>query len=471
MNASKQEKSLQKATVVPRRQLERRSLNLTPQSASDEYLRDHILRDDTLSQSSESSRIVSIDILRGLTIFIMIFVNDIGELAHHISVPLWLQHFHQPLPDGGKDWLANGMTFVDVVFPAFLFIVGMALPFSIGRRFERDEALPSILQHVLIRTVGLLIIGVFMVNSYMAPDGAMRFPQLWIVLMYVGVILTWNVVPRKPGRFRDRIINLKIFGVLLLALLALVYKGGGEERALIELQTSWWGILGLIGWAYLVASICYILFRKDITGMLISTALLYTLFAVDRTEVFQGLWLRSKIDFGSMLGSHAAITCSGAAFGMMLIRTSSSDHCKRLRLALVFSWGMFIIGILLYQLRGVLPNTFIINKNLATPPWCLISSAITIWAWIIIYWLSDIRGWTRWAGFLKPGGENPLFAYILQPLIYAIFALLGGIIGYAEIYHGLGANLWIGIGRALLLAWFVTWLAGSLKSRGVWLKL
>ncbi len=68
-------------------------------------------------------RVVSIDILRGLTILVMIFVNDIAGV---IGLPSWLKHI-QP-PD------ADGMTFVDVVFPAFLFIVGMSIPQSLGKR-------------------------------------------------------------------------------------------------------------------------------------------------------------------------------------------------------------------------------------------------------------------------------------------------------------------------------------------------
>ncbi len=64
-----------------------------------------------------SERIVSINALRGLVMFSMIFVNDIAGVSD-VIVPPWMKHFH------GK----SGMTFVDVVFPAFLFIVGMFDP-------------------------------------------------------------------------------------------------------------------------------------------------------------------------------------------------------------------------------------------------------------------------------------------------------------------------------------------------------
>ena len=98
-------------------------------------------------------RIKSIDIIRGLTILTMIFVND---LAGVVNVPAWMEH---------AKTMHDGMTFVDWVFPGFLFIVGMSIPFSIGRRIEKGETLSSIWKHNLIRVAGLLILGLFMVNG------------------------------------------------------------------------------------------------------------------------------------------------------------------------------------------------------------------------------------------------------------------------------------------------------------------
>jgi hypothetical protein len=78
-----------------------------------------------------SGRINSIDVFRGLTIFAMIFVNDLAGVR---DIPAWLKHVP---PD------QDGMTFVDVVFPAFLFIVGMAIPFSFNKRLKEGYSQPS----------------------------------------------------------------------------------------------------------------------------------------------------------------------------------------------------------------------------------------------------------------------------------------------------------------------------------------
>src|SRR5580704_13994426 len=99
------------------------------------------------------ARVVSIDAARGLVMFTMIFVNDIAGVSHKV-VPDWMRHFK------GR----SGMTFVDLVFPAFLFIVGMSIPSALGGRLRSGEPVWRTLLHVASRTLALLVIGILMVN-------------------------------------------------------------------------------------------------------------------------------------------------------------------------------------------------------------------------------------------------------------------------------------------------------------------
>lgn len=83
--------------------------------------------------------------------FVMIFVNDLASAGK--VVPDWMMHYELRHPD------ANGLTFVDLVFPAFLFIVGMAIPFALESRLSKGESLAKVALQVMTRTLSLLLLG------------------------------------------------------------------------------------------------------------------------------------------------------------------------------------------------------------------------------------------------------------------------------------------------------------------------
>ena len=80
--------------------------------------------------ATTGGRIASVDALRGLTILLMIFVNDLGPAA-----PSWMHHIQPPN--------ADGMTLADVVFPAFLFIVGVSIPLAFERARRDGKSMPG----------------------------------------------------------------------------------------------------------------------------------------------------------------------------------------------------------------------------------------------------------------------------------------------------------------------------------------
>ena len=104
------------------------------------------------------ARITSIDALRGFVMFTMIFVNDLAGAPEKI-VPDWMVHFSDRHSQG------SGMTFVDLVFPAFLFIVGMSIPFALGSRLANGEPAWKMFGHIVTRTIALLALGILMVNG------------------------------------------------------------------------------------------------------------------------------------------------------------------------------------------------------------------------------------------------------------------------------------------------------------------
>ncbi len=396
-----------------------------------------------------SERIHSIDVLRGLTILAMIFVNDIGEVA---SVPWWLKHFPQD-----KD----GMTFVDVIFPAFLFMVGMVIPAALKRRKDKGDSMSAIWRHILTRTLGLLIIGVFMVNTYASSiDGALSLP-LWSLIGYVAVILIWKQIPRQQGSTRTVSWVLRLFGIVLLTGLALMYRvtEGGNT---FGIRTMWWGILGLIGWAYLTTCFVYAITQGSPVGMMGAFGLLLCVFMGDRAGVFSSWGLiKQKVDIGTMIGSHGAIATAGAFLGTLLLSGSKTQsHLARIRAAVLFGFGMAAAAVLLRPIWGI-------SKVKATPSWCLWGAAWTCWCWVALYWIIDVRGWKRWTWALAPAGENPLMAYILAPMVYAFLQWTG--VGFYERIAATSASL--AILRGVIFAFAVTWSTAFLKRIGIRLAL
>ncbi|HEX9106628.1 MAG TPA: DUF5009 domain-containing protein [Longimicrobiales bacterium] len=404
-----------------------------------------------------AERIRSIDVIRGLNILVMIFVND---LAGVIGAPGWMKHIQPPN--------ADGMTFVDVVFPAFLFIVGLSIPIALEKRLARG-ALGGTLRHIGARVLGLLVLGVFMVNA--PRPGGVLSPHLWSLLVYLAAMAVWVAIPPEATLGARARLAVRLGGAAALAALALLFHGSGAPR-LIELQHSWWGILGLIGWAYLMASAFYLVFRGNVAALLGGVVLLYGLFIADAAGAFTGLtWITGWVSIGSMLGSHAALTLSGAVFGAVLLPTSPvRGHAARIRWALGYALFLFAAAWLLHSAADV-HKMFIVNKIAATPAWCLYSAAITMVFWVVFYWLLDVRGHTRGTTMLERAGQNALLAYILAPIAYYAMDLAASAFGAENPFGMLGESFWPGFTRAVLFALAMTWGAAWARNRKFVLKL
>jgi heparan-alpha-glucosaminide N-acetyltransferase len=423
-------------------------------------------------------RVASVDALRGLTILLMILVNDLGPGA-----PSWMHHI-QPST-------ADGMTLADVVFPAFLFIVGMSIPLALERgRLATIDRWAQI-RHVLTRTVGLLFMGLVQLNG--ERDRTLGGP-VWEMLAFTGLIFAWSAVPRQQGAKRTSLIILKICGgVGLLALLAIfrsrpqpteiLFLGRAENWAWFH--TEWWGILGLIGWAYFTAAILWLIFgrrREWLMGALAILILLHLamhhggLFTrLDHkpwlgwsAQVFKSIangvgFVNQFVNLSEATGSLAAIAVAGSLLGTMLRRDSDvATHRERISWALTFTVGLLIAGFVTDTFEGI-------NKNAATPTWCLWSAALTCAAWVILYLVMDVAGARAWAVIVRPAGENPLLAYFLHPILVGLIWVLGlnsRLLGYHS-----SANPYVVVAGSLGMALVVCLTTGLLGRLGLRVRL
>jgi hypothetical protein len=326
---------------------------------------------------------------------------------------------------------ADAMSFVDVVFPGFLFIVGMSIPFAINHRLEKGASFIQLQQHILFRTLGLLVLGFFMVNAEGGYDEkAMGISiNLWSILFFAAVLLIWKVY-----RTSNKILvyTLRTIGPIILIILAFIYRGQNGEH----ITPRWWGILGLIGWAYLYSCIFYQLFSGNKYLLALTIAVCVTFYAIGimpRVE-HSGWWSWIRARKGD--AAHTSIVLCGIIVTLLFFDNAKPVAGKiRFLNAIAFTVILFIAG---YFLRPY----FKISKIYATPTWCLYSAAFCTLIFSFLYWLIDKKRILGWTNFFKPAASNPLLTYIIPDIIYYATALLGIVIVPYFLRSGWPGILW-----------------------------
>ena len=433
---------------------------------------------NALPAKSVSPRVTSVDALRGFVMFVMIFVNDLAGAPKQI-VPDWMSHFSDRHGEG------SGMTFVDLVFPAFLFIVGMSIPFALGPRLARGEPLWKTFGQVLLRTLALLSIGILMVHETPDSQALGWSGELWCTLMYLAVILAFCSVspPRQKSggtsstsrhsdptktneaTWKRASLCLRVLGLAAMVWLAFAFRGGNGERIITlspwQLDTSWYGILGLIGWAYLVTALVYLAFRGHRTAILGCMVLLMCLFAANRKGAFDDFWLSRIVDIGGTLGSQAAISVGGLLLGSILLAGEPFALRVRAKFTFWFAAGCAAAALLVQPLYGI-------NKDNATPSWCLWSCAVTAVLWFLFYLLSDVRPVKTISRPLARAGQNVLLAYLLSEMLPGLLDVLHLDGWYDSLSQG---SLAAAITRSALCGVFILLAATGLNRVGFRLKL
>ncbi len=358
----------------------------------------------------------------------MVFVNDLAGIK---GLPWWNYH----IPPGEQ-----GLTYVDVVFPAFLFIVGMAIPLAIEKRMSKGDSILKILYHIGIRSLSLVVLGLLIMNGRdMDPAATGISYTAWNVLMFTGVILLWNNYPKTNERSENIFRILKWSGLLILIILLFIYRRD-VDGDILWINKKNWSILGAIGWAYLSVCILYLIFKGKFRLLAISFVLLVALNVLSKAGWVDFIRYIPRIIWPVGSGSLASITMAGLLLSMIFIKNDIASTLNS-----KITWGIAYAVILFLAGWVLLP--FGLAKIGSTPSYTLFSSGICILLFMIMYMVVDVRGHYRWASFLKPAGSNPLLTYILPDIYYAIMGLT-----HAHIINPEG---WPGVFRALVFSLFI----------------
>jgi len=374
---------------------------------------------------------------------VMIFVNDVSGVK---GLPWWTYHM---------DPKVSGMTYVDVVFPAFLFVLGMSIPLAIRKRLEHGDSMRHLWTHILSRSLSLVVLGLVLANAWNVDAGSTHLPgRVWAATALIGAILFWLVYPSTPGR-QGFYRALKYTGLSLLVLMLALFRRKTATGQLAWLDFSYWEILGLIGRAYLAVCILYIPLRKRRWAPVVLLVLLTawnvaTRLGLPPVTAVVPYWLW-PFDSGEL----PSVAMAGIVCSSIFVNRDKWNAQTKSTLALVYAAALFVAGFA-FRFLGI-------SKNAATPTWCLWSSGISVVLFLAIYYLADVRRWQRWAVLVKPAGSNTLLTYLLPDLFYFT---VGGLYAMLPLSYG-----WPGVIRSTVFTVFILQVSSLLTKKGIRMQL
>ncbi len=384
-----------------------------------------------MALATTPARLVSLDVFRGLTIAAMILVNNPGSWAH-IYWPLE----HAP-------W--NGWTPTDLIFPFFLFIVGVAMMFSFASRTARGATRAQLARHVLWRSLIIFAIGLFLNGFPYFHWSRMRIPGVLqrIAVCYLAAALA-VLAARRPADRSGRTVQ-RIAPVVVVTLVLLV----GYWSAMTFIPVPGYGVG-----------------RLDPDGNLGAY--------IDRRVMGVHLWVQSKTwDPEGIMSTFPAIATVliGVLVGEWLrsprVPSGPSSRAARVKVAGLLAAGAagLVVGELLHPF-------FPINKNLWTSSYVVFTGGFATVLLALCYWLIDVKGYRRWATPFLVYGTNSIFIFALSGLLAkasVIFKVTGpdgrGVTWHSYVYDKFFVPLASPINASLLFAifyillWlFLTWL-------------
>jgi hypothetical protein len=352
--------------------------------------------------ANNTGRIASIDIFRALTMFLMIFVNDIPSLK---NIPHWLLH-----AEATEDMLG----FSDIIFPAFLFCMGMSAPIAIETGLKKGKSILDTILHILYRTVALIVMGLCLHNSGGVTGGLSH--QTILLLMVGAFFLCFSVYPKCVSNKKYISNALKLLGVAIIVFI-IIYKDINGK----PFKVSWWGILALIGWTYFICSIVYLFLRNNIRKISIAFCVIVALSILNHLSFipaeYSCKWLfLSFVPFDWTLHAFgfAGVLCS-------VIMTKYADALKPMKFISI----MVNIGVGALILGVITHSYWIINKIQATPSWLFYTLAILFPLFGLIYWISDVKKTTRLFDIIMPAGNATLTCYMIPYIWYSIIQIAG----------------------------------------------
>jgi len=336
----------------------------------------------------------------------MLWVNDFWTLN---SIPKWLKH-----AVSGEDYLG----FSDLIFPWFLFAIGLSIPFAFESRLLKGENNVTIGKHILLRTIALLVMGLFHMNMEMYNHQSSYISKpIFVIISTFAFFMIWNDHSRLKGKNGFFYKLLPFLGVTILIIMFFIYRGQDYDGNAIGFRIHWWGILGLIGWVYSITAGTYFVFKKSIFALSIAFFISMILNFMDSSDISYAIFSWQKANWIPGSGGLQALSFGGIITSLCLIRYKND-----IRILYVF---LSFAGLLSLLLGLFLRKYFIISKIAGTPSWILISMSTAIFLFIFFHWVVDLKKQLSWYEPISIAGTATLTCYLIPYFYYSLRTLTG----------------------------------------------
>ena len=349
-------------------------------------------------------RLTSVDALRG---FDMFWIIGGGTLLSSL-----LKVYSNPVTDAIERQLHHvewgGFRFEDLIFPLFLFIVGVVLPFSFTRRLERGHSRPVLYLHIVKRSAIIIVLGLIF-NGLQRFDWAqMRWPG---VLQRIGICYFFAAIIVMNTKWRTQAIIIAAVLILYwIATMLIPVPNYGAGNLTME------GCLSSYIDQQLIPGQLYYGYG-DNEGVISTLPAICTVLL----GALAGHWLRS-----GQLGDRKAA-------GLVIAGVVS-----------------LLIGLLWGQVSPII-------KILWTSSYVMVAGGLSLILLALFYWVIDVKGYSKWAFFFIVIGMNPITIYFLQRFVdfngIAEFFLTGAV-EHADLFKPVILALGVVLTKWLFL-WFL----------------
>lgn len=409
-------------------------------------------------------RYLSLDLLRGLSIFGMVF----SAIVPYGVLPAWMYHIQNPPPEHHLNTAISGLSWVDLVFPIFIFCMGVAIPLSGKKKIEAaggKSITTSYIKETIERFFMLWLFSyLYVFLNFSQAQG--WWPQFFTLLGLLVLFPIYNIYGKKVSSKKQQ--TLKSIGfVALVLLIALGHFAFGEVISIYRSGI----IIFLLAFLYLFGALIWYFTRESLKKRLVVYIIILLFMIVTIPfEIQEKLYAVKEIRwFFNMEYIYFLLILLPATYiGDLLfnqLKLSSElfspSFKKVLKKEALFFLLLSVAGIIAFLIEGS------IKKVPSTISYCLITPAIAMSLLILSDFVVHLFRNSYFVRIFVGAGSNPLMSYVaFGNFVLPFFKLTGIIYIYNAAYPP--GYPWVGVARAFVVVLLTMALVAKLSEKKIY---